>query len=103
MLAKSLKIKNLKRQREFITGMIMNLINNPPRDGNTSFLYMGTIFPENWEYFKNEGFDILQLNFIEYTAEAKGMPIFRISVKSELTLDDEEMKLANNVNTGWKA
>ena len=91
MLAKNLKIKNLKRQRKFITDKIEDMVKNPPREGNTSFLYIGDIFPENRKYFEQEGFNITLLNYLEYTSESKGMPIYRFSVKDEIILEEEEL------------
>lgn len=103
MLAKNLKIKNLKRQRKFITDQIEEMVKNPPRDGNTSFLYIGNIFPENRKYFEQEGFNITLLNYLEYTSESKGMPIYRFSVKDEIILEEEELEKAYRINIEWRA
>lgn len=96
MLAKELKIANIMQQRAFITEAIKKHMRCS--DGDPSFGYIGQLFKENIEYFRNEGFDIT--SFEPGTLpETKYMPLHIFVVdESKVKLSDEEWDEAKKIN-----
>ena len=94
MLAKEQKIKNLKIQREYLKKKLMNC-------GGASYSYVGKIFPENEKFLKNEGYnvDLVGTNLIS----TQGLPLYHISVRSDITLTEEEIAQAESVVTTTEA
>ena len=92
MLAKEIKIRNLKRQREFIKKQLdLTLLN-----GNAAVSYVGEVFPENVEYFVDEGgFSIQKIDSERVLAENMGMPIWVFSARS-VELTPEELEKAES-------
>lgn len=97
MLAKELKIKNIKRQREFIQEQIEKMLKHPNEDGNTAYPYVGYVFPEVIDYFKGEGFAVKRVNSEMLIAATKGVPAYLFIVSDEVKLSEEEMKEAEEV------
>lgn len=86
MLAKELKIKHLKEQREIIEkGLIRS---------KGCYIYVGEIFPENIEYFESQGFEVSIIAVEMLEALRGGKTTWLISIDSELKLSEEEMKQA---------
>lgn len=71
MLAKEIKINNIKRQREFIKKQLENRLKHPNKDGDTAYRYIGHILPEVIEYFKGEGYNVERVVSEELTAATK--------------------------------
>ena len=92
MLAKELKIKTLKQQREFIKEQLKQ-IPAGRKDGDTSYRYVGYIHPEVIEYFENEGFVVTRIKSDLLTAMAKGLPVYLFTV-GNIKLTEEELKQA---------
>lgn len=92
MLAKELKIKNLRKQREFIEEQLSNA--NCREDGATTYRYIGNIYPEVIEYFEEEGFAVTKVQNDLLTAMTEGKPVYVFSVRDDLKLTDEELKEA---------
>lgn len=90
MLAKKLKIQNIKRQREFIKSLVSNLLNHPRKDGNTAFTYVGYVFPEVIAYFEAEGFCVEKVSFVSAESVYTLLYVFTISDKINLTSDDKK-------------
>lgn len=90
MLAKDQKIKNLKFQREYLKKKLMSC-------GGASYPYVGEIFPENKELLEKEGYnvDLVGKNLMS----TQGLPLYHISVRSDIRLTEEEMEQAENVAT----
>lgn len=101
MLAKELKIQNLKRQREFIESVFEKLLRNPPVDGDITFMYFGKPFPENISYFKENGFDVSCFTVDSATSARSqlpiGLPVCCFSISDDIVLTNEEMEMAENV------
>lgn len=93
MLARDLKIKNLKRQREFIQKQIIGRARM--EDGCVIGKYVGNIYPEVIEYFEKEGFVITKIESELLTAIHGGLPTNIITV-GNLKLTEEELKEAEN-------
>ena len=64
MLAKEIKIKNLMVQRKFITEQLKLRLENPCMDGDSTYNYIGYIFPENIKYLEDEGFSITKSSYV---------------------------------------
>lgn len=94
MLAKELKIKNLKKQREYIKARITA----SKKDGDPAFVYIGYVFPEVINYFEEkEGISVTEVKGEILTALVKGMPVYRFTPKEDVTLTEEELKAAEEM------
>lgn len=93
MLAKELKIKNLKKQREFIEERLDNLSCN--QDGDTSYGYVGNVFPEVVAYFQAKGYSVQKHSSERMIALTKGLPVY-IFTACDVELSPDELKEANN-------
>ena len=93
MLAKELKIKTLKKQREFIEKQLTNRVKFE-EDGNASYSYIGCIYPEVKEYFEKEGFEVTLVNSDMALAMSRGVPVYVFTIKDDIKLSDEEMQEA---------
>lgn len=91
MLAKDVKIRNLKRQREFIRKQLSNA--EQRKDGNPAYRYAGHIYPEVIKYFEDEGYVITEVHSDMLMAAANGMPVY-LFVPKDIKLSEEEMKQA---------
>lgn len=85
MLAKEIKIKTLKKQREFIEQEISTK-GIQDNAGNTSYIYAGHVFPEVIEYFEKEG-------FIVEKVKNQQLPLY-LFVVGDIKLTEEELKEA---------
>ena len=95
MLAKEMKICSLVAQRNFIVEE-MTKAYKLRRDGNAVFTYKGVIYPENLEYFKNEGFDIRCLNSKEIVVKY-GTPYYMFYPKLEVKLNESDMLFSSEL------
>ena len=96
MLAKELKIKTLKKQREFIKEQLSH--GDVRRDGDTAYRYVGHIYPEVIAYFESEGFSVKKVESDLMTALTKGMPTY-IFVVGDVKLTEEELQAAEAYET----
>ena len=96
MLAKENKIKTLSRQRKFIETQLNDIAENR-EDGNTSYTYVGSIYPEVIKHFENEGYDVTLVKSDLLSALAKGMPVYLFTV-GDIKLSEEELKQAEEYN-----
>lgn len=94
MLGKQIRIKNIKRQREFIRRQLNHLLHTGRKDGDTQYRYLGEVLPEVKEYFKKEGFDVIVYDSDVIMAETKGMPINLFVPSRTLNLTEEELREA---------
>ncbi len=90
MLAKEIKIKTIKRQREFITEQLASTVNR--EDGDCAYTYVGYIYPEVIQHFKSEGFTVKPVESDLMLAMTKGVPIYLFTVG--IGLSEEELKQA---------
>ena len=95
MLAKELKIKTLKKQREFIKEHVKNGDGSP--DGDTSYIFIGYVYPEVIEYFHSEGINAEEIKSDILTAITGGRPIYLFTV-GDVTLTEEEYQEAEAYN-----
>lgn len=96
MLAKELKIQNIKRQREFIKSRFELLINEPNKDGDTAFVYVGHVLPEVTAFFQVEGFCVEKVS--SGTIETQYLPVYLFTISDQTILDKEEAKKAEKVD-----
>lgn len=96
MLAKELKIQNIKRQREFINSRFELLINEPCKDGNTAFVYVGHVLPEVITYFEKEGFCVEKVS--AGTIETRYLPAYLFTISDQTILNEDEEKTAEKVD-----
>ena len=95
MLAKEIKIRNIKQQRDFIMNQLKEyLMEHPRNDGNTAYRYVGHVLPEIVDYFKGEGFDVKCLISDMILSATQGMPIYLFTISDNVVLSDEELKAA---------
>ena len=98
MLAKEIKIQNLKRQREFIKAQLSKMLNSPREDGDPAYRYVGQVFPEVIDYFSKEGFKVELITSSDSLAAAtKGMPVYLFTISESVILSEEELKRAEEV------
>lgn len=95
MLAKEIKIGNIKRQREFIKRQFGKMKEKPRKDGDTAYIYVGYLFPENIAYFKEEGFDIRCID--TEPSITKGLTLNIFTISQNVVLSAEELEAAENV------
>lgn len=91
-LAKEIKIKKIKEQKDYIEKRLKNPIY---RDGDASFPYVGALYPEVTLHFELEGFEVIKVKSDLLTAMAKGRPVY-LFTNSKVELTEEELKLAWN-------
>ncbi len=96
MLAKELKIQNIKRQREFITG----LLEHPKQDGNTACVYYGYVFPEVIAYFQEEGFRVDEVS--SGTDTSQFYPVYLFTISDKLTLNKDEKEKAEKIDCSFE-
>ena len=96
ILAKELKIQNLKRQREFIKSTVELMIKEPDKDGDTTFVYVGHVFPEVIAYFQGEGFCVKKVS--DGTIETRYIPVYLFTISDKTILDDDDGKKAEEVD-----
>lgn len=92
MLAKENKIKTLKRQREFIEKQLAQIPEHR-QDGDTSYTYVGYIYPEVIKHFENEGFVVTLVKSDLISILTKGVPLYLFTV-GNIELSEEELKQA---------
>lgn len=93
MLAKDLKIKNIKKQREFIWYHLERMC-EANKDGDVTFPYLGTVYPEVIKYYEDEGFVVTKVQNDELSARNQGVPVYLFTVSERITLSDEELERA---------
>ena len=96
MLAKEIKIKTIKKQREFIKNQLASAINR--EDGDCAYTYVGHIYPEVIQYFQSEGFVVTLVKSDLMLAMTKGVPIYLFTVNS-IALSEEELKQAEEYDS----
>ena len=92
MLAKEIKIKTLKKQREFIEKQLAH-IPTGREDGDSAYRYVGHIYPEVIKHFESEGFVVTLVKSDMLSALTKGMPVYLFTV-GDIELSEEELKQA---------
>lgn len=92
MLAKEMKIRNLKKQREYIRKGLENVATLQD-DGDCSYVYVGHIFPEVVSYFESEGYRITQVESDMLLTMTRGLPINLFTI-GDIKLSEEEVKQA---------
>jgi len=95
MLAKVIKIANLKKQREFILEQILT-ISETNTDGDISYLYTGYLFPEVRSYFENEGFKIEDFFNEKDGISTEFCTHHLFTIRDNLKLTDNEFNEAEN-------
>lgn len=92
MLARRLKIENLRMQREVIKEDLKSTL----YQGEASYVYVGEIFPEVVKYFREvEGFEIVKLETEAVLVENQGLPLYRFSI-CNVELTEQELEEAEN-------
>lgn len=97
MLAKEVKIKNIKKQREFIKEQLEHRLDHQNKDGDTAYRYVGHVLPEVIAYFNAEGYKVERITSDMLTAATKGLPVYLFTISDEVILNDEELKAAEEV------
>lgn len=97
MLAKEVKIKNIKKQREFIKEQLEHRLDHQNKDGDTAYRYVGHVLPEVIAYFTNEGYKVERITSDMLTAATKGLPVYLFTISDDVVLNDEELKAAEEV------
>lgn len=92
MLAKEVKVNNLMRQRNFIKKALLARANAP--DCDPSWSYIGQIFPENIDYFKEQGYKIDRFCSSQDLGLTLGKYIYVFNVSNDVKLSREEQKAA---------
>lgn len=95
MLAKEIKIRNLKKQRNFIEKDLLKVM-SLREDGDVVYYYRGHLFQEVKEYFENEGFNVERIDPPGKLASilGGGMPVYCFTLK-DIELTEEELEQAN--------
>lgn len=96
MLAKKQKIGNLKLQQKAIDKKSSSC-------NGAAFAYVGEVYPENKRHFKEEGYDIKEVPMEYCAAITGGLPLYIFKVSEDITLTEEEMEQAENVETKAEA
>lgn len=94
MLAKELKIKTLKRQREFIEEQLSHGYGRD--DGNTAYRYVGCMYPEVIKYFEDEGFIVERIESDNLPNMIQGLPVYLFTI-SDIKLSEDELKEAESI------
>lgn len=102
MLAKEVKIKNIKRQREFIKRQLKKLLEHPSKDGDTAYRYVGYVFPEVSSYFEDEGYVVKRLDSDRILAATNGSPMFLFTIGNQIILTKEELEEAEAVEVKFE-
>lgn len=92
LLAEALKESNLSVQMNYMRMEIMRKISDPQTNGNPAFIYVGEIFPEVRAFLASEGFTAKKSCSPEAIAYAKGLPVYVVSPKENLTVDMVDSK-----------
>ena len=94
MLAKELKIKTLKRQREFIEERLLHGYGR--EDGNTTYRYVGSVYPEVIKYFEDEGFIAEKIESNNLPNRMQGLPVYLFNI-GDIKLSEDELKEAESI------
>ena len=100
MLAKKLKIQNLKRQREFIEEQLEYMLSNPNEDGNATYRYVGHLLPEVISHFEKEGFTITSIRSDSVISRTEGKTLYLFTISDDVALNDDERTEAEAVEIG---
>ena len=92
MLAKKLKIRNIKQQREFIKYQLEMLLENPREDGRVDYQFIGYIFPEVIDYFHEQGFNVEITKVESGQAKIYGRSVYIFTPSDEIKLSEEEIE-----------
>ena len=90
MLARGIKKRQLFQQRKFIQKGL-ECAATRKRDGDCSYVYIGHLYPENVEYFRNEGFNISLIESETLKGKTLGIPVFLFTIANDVRLTPEEM------------
>lgn len=90
-LGRQIKISSILVQRNFIKEQLEHLAQNPSKDGQHVYRYVGHIFPENLAWLINEDFYVLSQEFKDGPFQDD---IYLISPSVDINLTEEEMDLA---------
>lgn len=92
MLAKEVKIKTLKKQREFIKKRLTDADNT---GGEVGCVYEGYVYPEVIDYFRNEGYEVVKVEQDKETVlTIFQVPFYYFHISDDIKLTEEEMKQA---------
>ena len=90
MLAKTIKIQNLYVQREYIERKLLMA----SEKGDPSFIYEGHIYPENVDYFQQQGIVINRASVVIDPKVINALPAHLITISPALKLTREELSEA---------
>lgn len=91
MLAKDIKIKRLKRQRDFIEMQLQNIVYQDVEESAATCL--GVVYKENIEYFQKQGINVQQVVLqFEGGLECEAYAF----TPKDVELTDEELQMALN-------
>ncbi len=97
MNANEIKAREIESQKAHI----MNLVENPSKNGSASWLFFGTLYRETVSFLKKEGFRIKKVS--DGDTNSNYLPVYRIicvGVKPEGTFKSIEEEIAED-ETGW--
>lgn len=93
MLARDIKVKSILKQRSFIKNGL-SLVHKH-KDGDPSYPYAGHLYPENKQYFEDEGLTVRKEDSEAIKATTNGLPIWVFTPNDMvITLTEEEMEEA---------
>lgn len=99
MLGKEVKIATIMKQRRFIEQQLKDAPKRS-KDGDVSYRYVGHVYPENIEFFQNEGFFVYEPSNDLLSAMAHGLPVYIFIPDDEkIILTEEELKQAEEAIT----
>jgi len=96
-LAKEIKIKTMKKQREFIEEKLSEM--GKRDDGDSCYRYLGQLYPENIAYFENEGYKVTHVECDALIAQTQGLPVYLFAV-GDIELTEDELKEAESIDIG---
>lgn len=92
LLAKEIKIQTIRKQREFIRKQLLKTKRSV--DGDTSYCYVGHIFPEVIKYFEKEGFAVTKVQSELLSAITKGIPVYVFTIDDLVQLNEKDLQQA---------
>lgn len=90
--ARRIKIQTVAVQRELIAKQLSHTCLSP--DGSTEYSYAGHVYPENIQYFENNGWTVKKIESEMLTIQYKGAPVYLFTVSDDIVLTEEEMEEA---------
>ena len=91
-MARTLKLFNLKRQKEYLEERLGDLFDKSPLgNGDVSLPYRGYLYPETKSFLAQEGFAI------DIVDDPSGLPLNIIHISDDVMLTDEELREAESI------